>query len=96
LSALGGEARFMGRHAAASNTDRALASARSDCRAPVALPEGAVCARRALLAIQGHFLERRYQRTFELASHAAQDFVGLRPRHAGLVSAILDQRGKNI
>src|SRR6202051_4344350 len=48
------------------------------------------------LAIQGHFLERSYQRTFEFSPHAAEDFIRLRAGHARPVSAILDQRGKNI
>src|SRR5258705_9001938 len=51
---------------------------------------------KALLAVQGHFLERNHERSFELSSHAAQDFKGLCPRHGGLVSAIFDQCRKNI
>ena len=51
---------------------------------------------KALLAVQGYFLERNHERTFELSAHAAQDFIGLGPRHGGLVSAILDQCRKNI
>jgi hypothetical protein len=50
----------------------------------------------APLTVQGHFLERNHERSFELSSHAAQDFIGLCPRPRGLVSAILDQRRKNI
>src|SRR5258707_835229 len=50
----------------------------------------------ALLTVQGHFLERNHERSFELSSHAAQDFKGLCPRHGGLVSAIFDQCRKNI
>src|SRR5712671_3131931 len=50
----------------------------------------------APLTVQGHFLERNHERSFELSSHAAQDFKGLCPRHGGLVSAILDQCRKNI
>ena len=50
----------------------------------------------ARLAVQGYFLERGYQRTFEFSPHAGENFIGLRAGQARPVSAVLDQGGKNI